>query len=220
VTPARASARRDVVLPARERLVAELRRAGVRDEKVLDTMAQLPRHEFVDPALAGRAYENNALPIGHAQTISQPLVVALMTEVVLNGKRLKKVLEVGTGSGYQTAVLAQLVDTVFTVERVKALTEVARARLARLGCRNVHFGYADGMAGWLPHAPYDGIVVTAAASSVPPDLLAQLAPGGRLVIPVGREGEQQLKLFEKVGQRCRETSLGAVAFVPLLAGKV
>jgi protein-L-isoaspartate(D-aspartate) O-methyltransferase len=206
-------------LPARDRLVAELRRSGVRDEKVLDTIAQIPRHEFVDHALAGRAYENNALPIGHAQTISQPLVVAHMTEVLLNGKRLKKVLEIGTGSGYQTAVLARLVDTVFTVERIKALTEVARMRLARLGCRNVHFGYADGMAGWQPYAPYDGILVTAAAASVAPALIEQLAPGGRLVVPVGRGGDQQLKLIEKIGQRCRESDLGAVSFVPLLSGR-
>lgn len=205
---------------SRDRLLDELRRAGIRDEKVLAVMAMVPRHEFVGDAFAGRAYENNALPIGHAQTISQPYVVALMTQILINGQKLKKVLEIGTGSGYQTAVLAPLVDTVYSVERIRALTETARARLAKLGCRNVHFGYADGMSGWLPYAPYDGIIVTAAAETVSPELLKQLAPGGRLVIPVGGPGRQDLKLFEKHGTRCRETNLGEVSFVPLLSGRV
>jgi len=205
---------------ARDKLLDELRRAGIRDEKVLAVMAKIPRHEFVDHALSGRAYENNALPIGHAQTISQPYVVALMTEVLLKGQKLARVLEIGTGSGYQTAVLAGLVDTVFTVERIKALTEIARKRLAALGCRNVHFGYADGMSGWQPYAPYDGIMVTAAAEAVAPELLQQLAPGGRLVIPVGGPGHQNLRLYEKVGTRLRETDLGGVSFVPLLPGRV
>lgn len=206
-------------LATRDKLIEELRRAGIRDEKVLAALTKIPRHEFVDQGWVGRAYENNALPIGHAQTISQPYVVALMTAVLLNGQRLKKVLEIGTGSGYQTAVLAELVDTVFTVERIKALTEIARPRLSRLGYRNVHFGYADGMSGWLPYAPYEGIIVTAAAESVPAVLLEQLAPGGRLVIPVGTPGYQTLKLFEKQSHRCRETDLGGVSFVPLLAGR-
>ena len=204
---------------ARDRLLEDLRRSGIRDDKVLSAMARLPRHEFVDHAFAGRAYENNALPIGHQQTISQPYVVALMTQVLLNGQRLKKVLEIGTGSGYQTAVLSPLVDRVYSVERIRALTEIARPRLAQLGCRNVHFGYADGMQGWLPYAPYDGILVTAAAESVPQALLDQLAPGGRLVIPVGATGYQNLRLYEKLTLRCRETDLGAVSFVPLLAGR-
>ncbi|HVT35213.1 MAG TPA: protein-L-isoaspartate(D-aspartate) O-methyltransferase, partial [Nevskiaceae bacterium] len=153
--------------PARSRLVDELRRQGINDEKVLAAIARVPRHEFVDGALQSRAYENNALPIGHAQTISQPFVVALMTQALTHGRRLRRVLEIGTGSGYQTAVLAGLVDTVFTVERIKPLTEIARKRLAAQGCKNVHFGYADGSKGWSAYAPYDGIMVTAAADSVP-----------------------------------------------------
>lgn len=205
---------------ARDRLLDELRHEGIRDEKVLAAIAAIPRHEFVDHALAARAYVNSALPIGHAQTISQPLVVALMTQVLLNGHKPEKVLEIGTGSGYQTAVLSRLAGTVFTVERIKALTEIARKRLAALGCRNVHFGYADGMKGWLPYAPYNGIMVTAAAETVPPELLEQLAPGGRLVIPVGSSGSQKLRLYEKVGTRVRESDLGGVSFVPLLPGKI
>ena len=204
---------------ARDKLLDELRRQGIRDEKVLAAMGKIPRHDFVDDALRNRAYENNALPIGHAQTISQPYVVALMTEVLLKGQKLKRVLEVGTGSGYQTAVLAGLVETVFTVERIKALTEIARKRLLQLGYRNIHFGYADGMNGWLPYAPYDGIMVTAGIDSVPPALLQQLAPGGRLVIPVGAQGWQSLRLIERNGQRYKETDLGGVTFVPLLSGR-
>lgn len=204
---------------ARDKLLDDLRRSGIRDEKVLAVMGRLPRHEFVDHAFSGRAYENTALPIGHKQTISQPLIVAYMTEVLLKGQRLGKVLEIGTGSGYQTAVLSSLVDTVFTLERIRALTEAARKRLAGLGCRNVHFGYADGMTGWLPYAPYDGIIVTAAADTVAPELLKQLAPGGRLVIPVGSPGLQSLRLYEKSGERIRESEIGQVSFVPLLPGR-
>ncbi|HEX4896068.1 MAG TPA: protein-L-isoaspartate(D-aspartate) O-methyltransferase [Solimonas sp.] len=207
------------VQAARQRLLEELQRQGVRDAKVLAAMTKVPREQFLDDALRKRAYENNALPIGHAQTISQPLIVGLMTQALLNGKRLERVLEVGTGSGYQTAVLAELVGTVFTVERIKALSELARTRLAGLGCRNVHFGYSDGMNGWLPYAPYEGILVTAGAESVPPALTAQLAPGGRLIIPVGPQGRQSLRLIERRGSRLEETDLGAVSFVPLLGGK-
>lgn len=205
--------------PAKSKLIAELRQQGIRDEQVLAAIAKLPRQDFIDHALAGRAYENNALPIGHAQTISQPLVVALMTERLLRGARLKRVLEVGTGSGYQTAVLAELVDNVFTVERIRPLTESARQRLTRMGYRNIHFGYADGMQGWLPYAPYDGILVTAGAAAVPPALTEQLAPGGRLLIPVGPQGRQSLRLIERGSLRLKETDLGSVSFVPLLAGK-
>lgn len=201
-------------------LIEKLRAEGIHDERVLKVMEKVPRHEFVDEALKERAYENSALPIGHAQTISQPVVVALMTQTLLNGKKLKRVLEIGTGSAYQTAVLAELVETVFTVERIKPLTELARKRMTQMGYRNVHFGYADGMGGWLPYAPYDGIIVTAGADKVPPALLTQLDAGGRLVIPVGPQGRQSLRLIENTGRGLKETDLASVSFVPLLAGKV
>lgn len=204
---------------ARTRLLEEIRRQGVDDAAVLAAIGKVPRERFVDDALKNRAWENNALPIGHAQTISQPVVVAFMTQALTRGRKLERVLEVGTGSGYQTAVLAELVGTVFTVERIKPLSELARQRLSALGYRNVHFGYADGMKGWLPYAPYQGILVTAGAESVPPALLEQLAPGGRLVIPVGPQGRQSLKLVERRGAGFREQDLGWVSFVPLLAGK-
>lgn len=204
---------------ARNRLLEELQVHGVSDPKVLAAIAKVPRHEFVDEALKKRAYENNALPIGHAQTISQPLVVAMMSQALVHAKRPQRVLEVGTGSGYQTAVLAELVATVFTVERIRPLSELARTRLAGLGYRNVHFGYADGMNGWLPYAPYDGILVTAGTDSVPKALLDQLGPSGRLVIPVGPQGRQVLKLIERRLHGFREQDLGTVSFVPLLGGK-
>lgn len=205
---------------AQQRLVYELRRQGISEERVLAAIARVPRHEFVDDALKNRAYENNALPIGHAQTISQPYVVALMTQALLGGRKLpQRVLEVGTGCGYQTAVLAELVQTVFTVERIKPLSEQARRRLASLHYRNIHFGYADGMNGWLPYAPYDGIVVTAGTETVPAALVQQLAPGGRLIIPVGPQGAQALKLIERRVAGTREQDLGRVSFVPLLPGK-
>lgn len=205
---------------AQQRLVDELRRQGIGEERVLAAIAKVPRHEFVDDALKNRAYENNALPIGHAQTISQPYVVALMTQALLGGRKPPlRVLEVGTGCGYQTAVLAEVVPTVFTVERIKPLSEQARRRLAALHYRNIHFGYADGMNGWLPYAPYDGIVVTAGTDTVPPALVQQLAPGGRLIIPVGPQGAQTLKLIERRGAGTREQDLGRVSFVPLLPGK-
>ncbi|MFA5939383.1 MAG: protein-L-isoaspartate(D-aspartate) O-methyltransferase [Sinimarinibacterium sp.] len=205
---------------AQQRLVDELRRQGVDDERVLAAVAKVPRHEFVDDALKNRAYENNALPIGHAQTISQPYVVALMTQVLLKGRKPQRVLEIGTGSGYQTAILAELVPMVFTVERIKPLSEQARRRLSALHYRNIHFGYADGMNGWMPYAPYDGILVTAGAESVPPVLIQQLAPSGRLLIPVGPQGAQSLRQIERRGAGIREQDLGRVSFVPLLSGKV
>ncbi len=205
---------------AMNRLLDELQRQGLSDAKVRAALAKVPRHEFLDEALKSRAYENHALPIGHAQTISQPLIVAMMTQALLHGRRMTRVLEVGTGSGYQTAVLAELVGTVFTVERIRPLSELARVRLAGLGYRNVHFGYADGMNGWLPYAPYDGILVTAGAEQVPAALLDQLAPSGRMIIPVGPAGHQSLKLVERRGHSFREQELGTVSFVPLLGGKV
>lgn len=220
VSPQRGAAPR--ALPAAQtRLLDALRAQGIEDENVLAAMARLPRHEFVDDAFKARAYENNALPIGHAQTLSQPQVVALMTQTLIAGRRFKRVLEIGTGSGYQTAVLAQLVETVFTVERIKPLTESARKRLAAQGFKNIHFGYADGMLGWAPYAPFDGILVTAGAFEVPQALLDQLAPQGRLVIPVGPQGRQSLRVIERnsIGA-LRQRDIAHVSFVPLLAGKV
>ncbi|TJY60913.1 protein-L-isoaspartate(D-aspartate) O-methyltransferase [Sinimarinibacterium sp. CAU 1509] len=205
---------------AQQRLVEALRQQGVSNERVLAALGKVPRHQFVDDALKNRAYENNALPIGHAQTISQPLVVAMMTQALLTGRRPQRVLEVGTGSGYQTAVLAELVTTVFTVERIKPLSEAARRRLAGLNYRNIHFGYADGINGWPPYAPYDGIIVTAGAAAVPEALIQQLSPSGRLIIPVGPQGAQSLRVIDRRGAGIREQDMGAVSFVPLLAGKV
>jgi protein-L-isoaspartate(D-aspartate) O-methyltransferase len=204
----------------REGLIEDLRKQGIHDERVLKVMTRIERHEFVEEAFKGEAYKNRALPIGHAQTISQPYIVALMTQAVLAGGLPRRVLEVGTGSGYQTAVLAALVETVFTVERIRALTESARTRLAAMGVRNVHFGYADGTLGWTPYAPFDAIVVTAGGGEIPPALIDQLAPGGRLVIPVGATGAQSLRLVERTAQGVVERDLGAVSFVPLLTGKV
>jgi protein-L-isoaspartate(D-aspartate) O-methyltransferase len=205
--------------PARTRLIEDLRRQGINDERVLAAINKVPRHDFIDGALQNRAYENNALPIGHAQTISQPTVVALMSQALTNGKKLARVLEIGTGSGYQTAVLAELVDTVFTVERIKPLTEIARKRLAAQGYKNIHFGYADGSKGWAAYAPYDGIMVTAAADEVPPELLEQLAPNGRLLIPTGPPGAQSLLLLERTARGITRQSIAAVSFVPLLQGR-
>jgi protein-L-isoaspartate(D-aspartate) O-methyltransferase len=204
---------------SQQRLVDELRGQGIDDERVLAAIAKVPRHEFVDDALKNRAYENNALPIGHAQTISQPFVVALMTQALLRGRKPQRVLEIGTGSGYQTAVLAELVPTVYTVERIKPLSETARQRLAALRYRNIHFGYADGINGWMPYAPYDGILVTAGADMVPPALVKQLSGSGRLIIPVGPQGRQSLKMIERRGAGTREQDLGWVSFVPLLPGR-
>lgn len=204
----------------REALIDELRAQGIRDERVLGAMARIERHQFVEEAFKGEAYKNRSLPIGHAQTISQPYIVALMTEAVLAGGSPRRILEVGTGSGYQTAVLAALVETVFTVERIRTLTESARARLAALEVRNVHCGYADGTLGWPSYAPFDGIVVTAGGTEIPAALIAQLAPGARLVIPVGPAGAQSLRVVERTARGPVERDLGAVSFVPLLTGKI
>jgi protein-L-isoaspartate(D-aspartate) O-methyltransferase len=204
----------------RDRLIQRLREEGIRDERVLDAMRNVPRHLFVDEALASRAYEDTALPIGQGQTISQPYIVALMTQVLLAGGRLKKVLEVGTGSGYQTAVLAQLVDEIFSVERIEPLMKLARKRLRELGCRNVQIKLSDGSWGWKEHAPYDGIIVTAAPAEVPPALLEQLAPGGRLVIPVGGPAMQELRLVQYTDKGLTQERLELVNFVPLVRDSV
>jgi protein-L-isoaspartate(D-aspartate) O-methyltransferase len=204
---------------SRKRLIDEVRNWGVKDERVLNVLQKVPRHEFLEDAFKSRAYENSALPIGQAQTISQPYIVALMTEAILRDGLPRKVLEIGTGSGYQTAVLAELIPGVFTVERLRRLSEQARRRLEALGYHNIFFTYADGMKGWAAHAPYDAIVVTAAADHVPPALVEQLAVGGRLVIPVGTPGMQGLRLVAKTATGATTRELGDVSFVPLLSGR-
>lgn len=202
----------------RDRLVARLRKNGISDERVLKAMATLPRHEFVDEALSSRAYEDSALPIGLSQTISQPWVVARMTEAVLEGGEGKKILEVGTGSGYQAAILSLLVPQVFTVERIEELLKQARRRFHRLGMNNIITRHADGHIGWASQAPFDGIIVTAAATEIPRELTGQLAEGGVLVTPVERNGMQRLLSIRKTGEGLEETDLGGVIFVPMLSG--
>jgi len=203
----------------RDRLVVRLREAGIQDERVLEVMRDTPRHIFVDEALASRAYEDTSLPIGFGQTISQPYIVAHMTEVLLKDFTPRRVLEVGTGSGYQTSVLAQLVPEVYTVERIAGLQEQARQRLARqLRLSNIRYKHSDGNWGWKQNAPYDGILVTAAPEEVPQELLNQLAEGGRLVIPSGPNGQQQLRVYTREGDSMKESILGTVSFVPLLTG--
>ena len=202
----------------RDRLVQRLREAGIRDERVLEVIASTPRHIFVDEALASRAYEDTALPIGFGQTISQPYIVARMTEALLEDGIPQKVLEVGTGSGYQTAILAQLVPEVYTVERIAGLQDQARERLRRLGLRNIRYKHADGTWGWKEYAPYDAILVAAAPEEVPQELLEQLADDGRLVIPSGPPGQQRLRLFTREGDGYQERFLGWVSFVPLRPG--
>ena len=203
----------------RDRLVARLREAGIQDERVLEVMRATPRHIFVDEALASRAYEDSSLPIGFGQTISQPYIVARMTEVLLKDFSPTRVLEVGTGSGYQTSVLAQLVPEVYTVERIAGLQEQARQRLARqLKLTNIRYKHSDGNWGWKQYAPYDGILVTAAPEEVPQELINQLAEGGRLVIPSGPNGQQQLRVYRREGDSMQESVLGTVSFVPLLTG--
>lgn len=206
----------------RERLVARLREEGIRDEVVLSAILGTPRHRFVDEALSSRAYEDTALPIGFGQTISQPYIVARMTEILRNqasGKQgvLNKVLEIGTGCGYQTAILSKVSTEVYSVERIKPLLFKARDHLRELKLRNVKLKHADGTMGLPELAPFDGILVTAAATHIPPELLQQLAVGGRMVIPVGVD-EQILILVERMETGFLQTRLEAVKFVPLLGG--
>jgi len=203
----------------RDRLADRLAAKGIGDPRVLDAIRRIPRHLFVEEALSSRAYEDNALPIGHRQTISQPYIVARMTEIVLGGGEVKKVLEIGTGSGYQAALLADLVEQVYTVERIRELSMQARRVMRRLKLNNVHFKLSDGFGGWPEHAPFDAIIVTAAPEQVPDALLAQLAVGGRMVIPVGREsGAQQLLLITRLTDRYHQDVLESVSFVPLVKG--
>jgi len=205
-------------LRTRERLVARLQAEGIHDMLVLGAIRDVPRHLFVDEALASRAYEDTALPIGLGQTISQPYIVARMTEILRSGRALGRVLEVGTGCGYQSAVLARLARQVFTVERIDALVRQARERFHALGINNVRARHGDGFAGWPQEAPFDGIVVTAAPDSLPESLLEQLGEGGRLVVPVGPQGVQTLVCVERDGDRFVRTDLDAVTFVPMLEG--
>lgn len=202
----------------RDRLVQRLRQDGIVDERVLKAITQVPRHEFVDEALASRAYENTALPIGQSQTISQPWIVARMTEALLDGGKPQKVLEVGTGSGYQAAILAHLVPTVFTVERIDELLKLARRRFHAMRLNNIYIRYTDGHLGWASQAPFDGIMVTAAAQSVPEELLEQLGVGGVLVIPIENNGHQRLIAVRRNEDGFGESDLGGVVFVPMLSG--
>ncbi len=202
----------------RDRLVQRLREQGIANLAVLERIRNVPRHIFVDEALGSRAYEDTALPISYGQTISQPYIVARMTEALLEAGAAENILEVGTGCGYQTAVLAPLVTRLYTIERIEPLLARARERLKELGIRNVRFRHGDGTLGWKAHAPFDGILVAAAPLTVPEALIRQLRVGGRLLVPIGPEGEQELVRITRREQGVQRESLGAVAFVPLLGG--
>ncbi len=201
----------------RDRMINRLREQGIKDELVLAAMLEIPRHIFLDEALATRAYEDASLPIGHKQTISQPYIVARMTELLRAGGALGKVLEIGTGCGYQTSILSRVAQEVYSVERIAPLLEIAKGHFRELKLRNVKVKKADGHFGLPEMAPFDGIIVTAAATHIPEDLLRQLAVGGRLVIPVGTM-EQMLTLVERTADDYRKTELEAVKFVPLMGG--
>lgn len=204
----------------RERLLGRLIDQGIESMEVLDVIRSTPRHIFLDEALSHRAYEDVALPIGFNQTISQPYVVAKMTEALLRSGPVDKVLEIGTGCGYQTAVIAQLAKSVYTIERIRPLMDRAKKNLKLLGLRNIDFMHGDGSAGWEKYAPFDAILTTAAPQQIPGELLQQLADGGRLVIPVGGDARQELQLITRDGDEFHTTILDAVRFVPLLVGQV
>ncbi len=201
----------------RARLISSLRDMGITDEKVLSAMMDTPRHLFVDEGIASHAYDNSSLPIGYGQTISQPYIVALMTELMLDGQKLAKVLEIGTGSGYQTTILSKLVGTVYSVERIEPLLKQAKRLHYKLRLRNIYHRLAKGKTfGWQDAGPYDGILVTAAPQDIPEELYSQLAPGGRMVIPSGKDNAQELFLIERTDSGFTKTSLEAVRFVPLI----
>ncbi|MBW1975555.1 MAG: protein-L-isoaspartate(D-aspartate) O-methyltransferase [Deltaproteobacteria bacterium] len=201
---------------ARQKMVdVQIAGRGIKDSRVLRAMRKVPRHLFVEESLRGQAYEDHPLPIGEKQTISQPYIVALMTEA-LRLKGSEKVLELGTGSGYQTAILAELCDRVYTIERIPALLYRAKETLDKLGYKNIEYRVGDGTLGWPEEAPFDGIIVTAAAPKVPQPLVDQLAMGARFVIPVGDRITQDLLLIERVPEGIRKTSLGGVRFVDLI----
>ena len=202
----------------RERLIERLRDEGIADARVLEAMRATPRHLFVDEALASRAYEDTALPIGYGQTISQPYIVARMSEAVIAEGRPESVLEIGTGCGYQAAVLARLVTHVCSVECIRPLMAGARRHLLELGLRNVRLRHGDGREGWPERAPFDVIILTAAPEVVPQALFEQLGPQGRLIAPVGRQGCQDLRVYRLSERGIEFESLGAVSFVPFTSG--
>ena len=203
---------------SRDRLVSQLREMGIQSERVLASIRSTPRHIFIDEALASRAYDNTALPIGYNQTISQPYIVARMTEAILENEVLDKVLEVGTGCGYQTAILAQFARQVYSIERIEALLTNARERFHYLDYRNITAKYGDGTQGWPENAPYHGILVSAAPANIPETLVKQLAPGGRMIIPTGHSGEQRLLSITRTEDGVVEKFLDCVSFVPMLKG--
>lgn len=202
---------------ARDRLAAHLRGSGITDERVLRAIAETPRHIFVEEAMQYLSYEDRALPVGHGQTISQPYIVALMTQAII-AKKPGRVLEIGTGSGYQAAVLSGLVDEVYTIERIEALVEYARARFEAMGLDNVHGRHGDGTKGWRAKAPFDAVIVTAGTNLVPEPLMDQVADGGRIVIPVGTDDIKELKMMDREGDDWHEKTLELVRFVPLRQG--
>lgn len=204
----------------RERLLGRLMDQGICSMEVLDVIRSTPRHIFLDEALSHRAYEDVALPIGFSQTISQPYVVARMTEALLTTGPMNRVLEIGTGCGYQTSILAQLCKSVFTVERIKPLMEKAKKNLKVIGLRNIEFKHDDGSLGWAERGQYDAIITTAAPQRIPQELLQQLSDGGRLIIPVGGENNQELTLVTRQGSEFTSQVLDAVRFVPLLGGQL
>lgn len=203
----------------RERLVEAMNRQGVRDERVLNALREIPRHLFIDEALQSRSYDNTPLPIGHGQTISQPWVVARMSELLIETGVPERVLEIGTGSGYQAAILAHLVGQVYTIERIGVLVSQARQRLRDARLYNVYLRHGDGYQGWPEYAPYDGIILTAAPHNIPEALLEQLAEGGRMVAPVGGPGYQELLVVERTAEGIKQQRAAGVSFVPMVQGK-
>ena len=208
-------------LRTRDRLLGRLMEQGIKNMQVLDVIRSTPRHIFLDEALSHRAYEDVALPIGYGQTISQPYVVAKMTEIVSASRQLKSVLEIGTGCGYQTAIISRMAKKVYTIERIKPLLDRAKRNLKLLGIKNVDFKHDDGSLGWEDRAPFDAIITTAAPQMIPAELYQQLSSeGGSLVIPVGADNQQDLKHIVKSGQSIHTENLGSVRFVPLLTGQI
>ncbi len=202
----------------RDRLVTRLIEQGIKNPEVLDVMADTPRHIFVDEALSHRAYEDSSLPIGFGQTISRPYIVAKMTELLLKTGPLESVLEIGTGCGYQTAILSQVAKRIYSVERIEGLQKKARQRLSLLRVNNVRFKHADGNWGWPEEGPFDAILSAAAPETIPQELTLQLNIGGRLIIPVGKGDEQQLTLLTREEDGFKKEILEAVKFVPMLSG--
>lgn len=202
----------------RERMISRLQEKGITSPRILDLMRMTPRHFFIDEALAHQAYDDNALPIGHGQTISQPWVVARMTELLIENGVPSKILEIGTGCGYQTSVLAALGADIYSVERIRPLLDQARKRLSALGYARVQLKHADGGFGWTAEAPFQGILAACGRPDIPEELLQQLADGGRLVMPLGEREQQHLTVVDRVGNDFNVTKLDAVRFVPFQRG--